>query len=392
MPENYGLLNNMAQGIREGMTTYMTLKNQNRQDSMLKLAQGVQEGENGLEFTPEQKQKREYEMRSVQQKAAEADRASREEDPNSEDSKALRGMIQQTTGKAVPENMSGAQLKGMYGLMGTGMKTEQQIAALEARMNDRDRSFGLRSDATVQRNHEHALKAINDDHQLAPLLTTYQNLENAKQNFAKGGATPQEFAELQQAVRSNAGIKGGSGVGERSDTYLRSLGINKDKFMQFLTGDPQSVLASDPEFAKQILGLVELEQENKKKQAYAQIDKKATGFNTFYHRPGMEDYHRDFQSTIDQFKDQFGAPQKQEAGGLMGKPQEAQAPVIPPQKPGLMSSFMSAIGLNNAHAGAPPALTAKTSAKIQVSNGKETLWIDPADLAHAEKDNYKRIK
>src|SRR4051812_22068527 len=35
MPENYGLMTNMAQGIREGMNTYMTLKNQQRQETQL---------------------------------------------------------------------------------------------------------------------------------------------------------------------------------------------------------------------------------------------------------------------------------------------------------------------------------------------------------------------
>lgn len=35
MPENYGLLNNIATGMREAMVTYQTMKNQNRQQEML---------------------------------------------------------------------------------------------------------------------------------------------------------------------------------------------------------------------------------------------------------------------------------------------------------------------------------------------------------------------
>lgn len=340
---NYGLLNNITQGIREGMIQYQTVRNQNRQNQLYNLAHGIQEGENGLELTPEMQQQKQAERGLLQSKYAESQRALREEDPTSKESTALRDFISAQTGKDVPSNVSGAQLKGAYGLMGTGMKTEQMAAALGARQANQDRSFELRNDSMVLKNHGQALKSITEDKQLSPLLQSYQNLENAKQNFMKGGATPQEFSELQQAVRSNAGIKGTSGVGERTETYLHSLGINKDKFMQFVTGDPQSVIKSDPEFAKQILGLVELEQENKKKQAVAQIDKKATGFKTFYNRPGMDDYRQDFQNTIDQFKSQFDLGEK--SGVEHGKVSDS----IPSNR-GLLSKTASALGLSNASA------------------------------------------
>lgn len=64
---NYGLLTNMASGIREAMNTYSTLKNQNRQQKLAELQAGVQVGDNGeYEFTPEMQQKKSFD-KAVQQ-------------------------------------------------------------------------------------------------------------------------------------------------------------------------------------------------------------------------------------------------------------------------------------------------------------------------------------
>lgn len=59
--ENWGLVGNMASGIREFANTYQTIKNQKKQEQMMGLLQGVQQNpETGsYEFTPEEKAKRE---------------------------------------------------------------------------------------------------------------------------------------------------------------------------------------------------------------------------------------------------------------------------------------------------------------------------------------------
>lgn len=321
--ENYGLLTNMAQGIREGMNTFMTLKNQKRQEDQLNgqlMQHGLIKGEDGqYQFSPEEQQKRSLQSQMLQQQATAATEGAK---PDSDRSRQAQGIIEKSL-KMKPGELAGyseQQLKEFSPNLIGGQKIDLTTAVLNNRNVNQERSYDLRSESMNLNNHQKALRSITEDKQLNPLLTSYQNLENAKQNFIKGGATTQEFAELQQAVRSNAGIKGQSGVSERSDTYLKSMGINKDKFMQFITGDPQSVLKSDPKFAEQILGLVELEQENKRKQAMAQLDKKAAGFKTFYSRPGMEDYASDFQNTVDQFRSQFVGHKKESGGGgLIGK-------------------------------------------------------------------------
>lgn len=167
---------------------------------------------------------------------------------------------------------------------------------------------GLKIDQRNETIHGQNLKAINNDPTVTGLVTTANNLQNAITNFQKGGATPQEFNELQQAVRSNAGIKGAGGVSERDETYLKSLGLSKDKVQQFLTGDPKSVLESDPAFAKQILGIANLEIANKQKQANQAVDQLAQGHKSFYAKPQNADRARDFNSTVSAAKSRISVP------------------------------------------------------------------------------------
>lgn len=139
------------------------------------------------------------------------------------------------------------------------------------------------------------------------MLASVQNLNNAKSNFLAGGSTPQEFAEMQQAVRANLGIKGQSGVNERTETYLKSSGISRDSFVQFLTGNPQSIMESDPKFANVILGLVDTEIKNKSKQARAMIERDSMKYQSFYKHPRNKDRAVDFENTKNATLAQFGA-------------------------------------------------------------------------------------
>ena len=45
--QNYGLINTMANGIKEGMTTYMTMQNAKRQQQQLGLLTGMDQDESG---------------------------------------------------------------------------------------------------------------------------------------------------------------------------------------------------------------------------------------------------------------------------------------------------------------------------------------------------------
>ena len=147
---NYGMLNNMAQGIREGLIQYQTMKNNNRQNQMFNLSHGIQDGENGLEFTPEMQEKRQAEKGILAQKVAESQRAAREEVPDSPESKTMREFYKQYG--QVPEGMSAAQLKSGSGIIGTGYKAEKASEAMEKRMGMMEERFnrGLDSKETMK--------------------------------------------------------------------------------------------------------------------------------------------------------------------------------------------------------------------------------------------------
>ena len=66
MALNYGLLGDMASGIKEGMIAYQTKRNMDRQDQMANLMNGVQQNQDtgSLEFTPQQQQIRDLQNNS----------------------------------------------------------------------------------------------------------------------------------------------------------------------------------------------------------------------------------------------------------------------------------------------------------------------------------------
>lgn len=184
----------------------------------------------------------------------------------------------------------------------------------------------VRQQALDLQGHAKAVGAITDDKQLQGLQTTYQNLNNAITTFKQGGATPQEFSELQQAVRANLGIKGQSGVGERAESYLKDAGLEKSKLIQFLSGDPQSIMENDSKFANQILGVADLELKNKRSQADQQIQTKTAPWKTFYQRQGREGLHEDFQNTIQQTRSKFDLDNPENAAAVQQIQKNAKTP------------------------------------------------------------------
>lgn len=160
----------------------------------------------------------------------------------------------------------------------------------------------------VNQTHENALNRVTDKNKiLGGLLTSSQNLQNAITNFEKGGSTPQEYAELQQAVRANAGIKTAGGVSERAETFAKSAGIKAQELVQFAFADPQSIKDTSPELANLIVKLGNLEIQNKAKQAHQLSDANAKAYASFYkqHPEKGVDFEAARQATLDQF-DNFG--------------------------------------------------------------------------------------
>lgn len=120
--------------------------------------------------------------------------------------------------------------------------------------------LAIQEDRMDRNEHMKAVTALNSNKALADRANQYQNLDNALAILTKAKhITPQTIHEFQQAVRSNLGIKGTSGVAEREGTYLNSLDLKSENWAQFLTGDPASI-ARDNKIVQHIQDLAAQEQ------------------------------------------------------------------------------------------------------------------------------------
>lgn len=317
--QNYGLLNNIASGIREAMIAKQTNDTNQHMMQMQNLLYGVQEGPGGqLQYTPE----KQAELAAQKQSATlKAQGETADYGPATPDElgllKAHYNKIQPGLGDQLPENLSHHQVVEKFGLIKPDISGGYGVDVAKQKADAMLPFQQSRLDTQTERLHNQNVKSVIGDPTTTQLINTSNNLKNAISNFKQGGATPQEFAELQQAVRSNVGIKGTSGVDERGETYLNSLGVKKDKMMQFLTGDPQSVIQSDPKFAAQIEQIANLELANKGAQAKAQMQKNAAAHKSFYSKhPDLRD---DLNDSMDQAVQQLGS-QPSQGQGLLGAP------------------------------------------------------------------------
>lgn len=181
--------------------------------------------------------------------------------------------------------------------------TEKHFADLADFYKNNNRSV-LQGDRIQNQIHSKVVNSLGADKMLGQRLTQVNNLDNAVQAFQQGTATPQQFAELQQAVRSNMGIKSGSGVGEREEVYLKSLGINSAAVKQFITGKPQDIQNfTDPAMINHVMRLVAIEKDNVQKQADMRIKALTAGHESMYEkRPDLtEDLHNKAQAVGQQF-------------------------------------------------------------------------------------------
>ena len=292
MAANYGFLNNIATGLREGLNTYQTISNMKQNQKQVELQnkfymkqQGLmQDPETGeLNYTPEKQQEIDFNRQKQQEDFQPID-------------EPTTGLLGQAGFKA-PPGLTMHQLKGVESLLGKKLGADATAARVDVSANNQ-------AETRDQRVHQNSLNEIEKDPNIRNLTTTYQNLDNAEKNFRMGGMSPQEFAELQQAVRANLGIKGGSGVSERQESYLRSLGLSGDSVMQFLTGDIQDVSKSDPKFVEQISKIVDIEKQNKREQAKGLLEAKKKGHASFYNK--HKDLAEDYENTSKGYLSQFG--------------------------------------------------------------------------------------
>ena len=110
--------------------------------------------------------------------------------------------------------------------------------------------------------------------------------------------------EFQQAIRANLGIKGGSGIGERERTQFNTLGLNAERFKQFLTGNPADI-AKDSTLVQHLKDLAAVEQNNIKQQAQNRLNVLTSGYGSIYKR--HPEYQQDLEDAAKAAAGQFGS-------------------------------------------------------------------------------------
>ena len=153
--------------------------------------------------------------------------------------------------------------------------------------------------------HDKVVKRIGGDKILGQRVTQYQNLSNALAAVEKADVKPvQQIHELQQAIRKNMGIGGSSGVSERTDTYFNDIGMDKAKFMQYLTGDPQDIAKNHPEMMHHLLEVAKIEMDNVSAQKDKRLKVLTSGYdNALYNR--RTDLRSDLDTAAQMAGDQF---------------------------------------------------------------------------------------
>ncbi len=210
----------------------------------------------------------------------------------------------------------------------------------------REESLDVRKDTIDRREHERVLTRINANPNIKTRLQQYQNLDNTLSNIANADhVTPEMFDEAQQAVRANLGIKGSSGVGERENTQMKSMGLNAERISEFLSFSPADI-GKDNKFLGHIKNLAELEKKNISGQFAKSLEAASAGHKSMYtRRPDLMDDLKDAISAqsgqLDSAPQQSAPPQGLvqpqrgflgKVGGMLGfgQPAQASAPAAAP--------------------------------------------------------------
>lgn len=317
-----GLLAGLAQGLKEGVQGYATTKREQDELSLRKQmqqAQLVQQGlvqnpENGtLELNPAKQAEAEYQKQFYTPGSEMAQRQAALGNQLGQKFGLGQGLVTgQESAAEIEKGLLPTALKGEYGAMG------RQIVA--DRMGQRTNAIQEIAD---QRLHNQIINRVANDKQLGQRVTQYQNLQNSLSNVANADRlTPQQIMEFQQSVRSNLGIRGQGGVGEREETYLKSLGLNGAAWKQFLTGEPAQISQNNA-IVQHIKNLAGIEMQNIEKQMNSRLDTVSKGTSGFYNR--RPDLKQDLTATIQSYKGQI-APQQQGEGLVQPGVQQSGGP------------------------------------------------------------------
>lgn len=217
-----------------------------------------------------------------------------------------------------------------------------------------------RFDLQVERQHSAIMRNAIKAPAVDKMVTSFNNLDNALNNFHSADYhTPQQFEELQQAVKSNLGIKGQTGVHEREATSLNSLGIDVAKFNQWLSGKPVSIEdMGGQKFVEHITQLADMEKTNISRQAMSKVKTILSGHKDFYGKhPGLSEDMSEFSAV---FGEQFAGAAPAVASGTTQSP--------PAMKPGDETHISKAAAISQSN---PNATAAAYEAKYKVTLSPE---------------------
>lgn len=120
-----------------------------------------------------------------------------------------------------------------------------------------------------QQAHNQVVRQLNSDPVLRTKLQQIQGIDNAGKIIEEAPVvTPAVFDEYQQAL-VGAIARGNTSVGERAHRYMSSMGIDENRILQYLSGQPMGVSKDDP-LLKTAQGFAKTERGNIQKQ-YNQI-------------------------------------------------------------------------------------------------------------------------
>lgn len=155
MAQNYGLMNDFAQGIKEGLIGLQTINAQKKQQQQFNVLHGTQEDEQGnLQYKPEieqqMQQKRQVESQQLKRSQEEAD----PESLASKNAQATgRGLLAKSLGlspqdaqKYIPDTMSAKEIMGEGGLLKSAISGGFSMQGAQAKAE------GFKSLTDVKRN------------------------------------------------------------------------------------------------------------------------------------------------------------------------------------------------------------------------------------------------
>lgn len=310
-----GAVSGIANGIKEGLITGMTIANNRQQQQMALAINGLQKDDDGNIVPNAMKQK----QMDVSNQGLDLQSAQNKRNlglltgGSPESMERVHGLQQAFDAshagdktyhgpqgaQVFPETMSGASAEDLAGKGLIGKDVGGEYGMLKQLYNP---LVGVKRDALGFQEHSSAVKGVADDAPTKNLLSGYQSMQNALTEF-KNNPSPQSFHTLQNVARMNAGSNNRSGVNERADQYATDLGIKKDEALQLITGNMQDVNLSSPQMVNAVQKVMGGELALKQQQAAQQIGKKQKAFASIYQKPEMQGFAQDFSNTVgDQYK------------------------------------------------------------------------------------------